>query len=492
MAVRKAFINWQRLDAGSELENKQEYMICVPMDGNTGCLYYATYYEKGTVIGVQVDDDYKISGEEPTAEERLMRAIFGNTRAFTVPEDGFYITTGDYGVDEKESNGAFEGCREQAVCMGNRRGWTGEAGGLPVYWAELPLLPEGRTYFGSGTVRPGARTDDPMAEEYEALYGRIQEDGVLSAAYRSICGSAVPGDVCVDHGSGAAVYSVSPYKIAKACEDVHGLAKALAGVPDEAFSGLNRDIAGKGVDDARAIVHAFFEEHGLPERSTWLVFAYGSVVWDGTHGFYYYRDKRLAAGGLRSLNVPAVLQEAWGMSLLPFRIHRYVRLLGLGAPEIILANELRICVEHMIAAKMGQNLVHVLPGFDALFGVSPDGSRGTVRCEFGDKELSLLPEPDGGDEGCEDCGDAVEMDLELEPCCACDGCSGRKEPVVGVDVPFFAVVPAPNFLMRRCRFVLWDNTRGEYLKDAGGAIEQFQDWAAAKARSEELAEEKRA
>lgn len=485
MGVRRAFVNWQKFDKNSDLVNKQLYMVCEAMDGNAGSLNFAHYYEKGTVVEIKIDDMYKIAGQEPSAEERLLRALFGNHKSYVIPEDGFYLITGDYGVDEKEANGAFEGCCEQAVCIGTRNGWTGEGdGAIPVYWAELPVLPDGRAYFGeTAWCRP---RKESVPESGEDLYEKIQADPVLAGCYRSICRNAVPGDANVDYGAGAAVYSVSPYSIASACAGIHTLAGVLAGIPEDEFLKLHEEVAAADLKTARCLMESFFQDHGFPSEFRWMTVHYISALRDAAHDFYYCRDKRLSEGGLRSLNVPAVLQEAWAMSTLPFRIARYVKLLGMGAPEIILVNELRVLVERFVAGKMGQHLVHVLPNFDEMFGVDPYGARGAVRCAFGDKELELIQEdgPSDADDGA-DPEEAEAMEEVLG--CPCSGYRERKEPVVGVDVPFFAVVPAPNFLMRKCRFVLWDNTNYEYLKCGDGGIEQFQDWRSAKARSEELA-----
>ena len=93
--------------------------------------------------------------------------------------------------------------------------------------------------------------------------------------------------------------------------------------------------------------------------------------------------------------------------------------------------------------------------------------------------------PDDGDPGT-DAEDAEEMELPQEE----EHQKEKPEPVIGVDYPWFAVVPAPNFLMRKCRYVLWDNTEIKYVRGEDGDILQFQDWKAAKSEADMLAKGK--
>lgn len=475
--IRRAYINWQKLTEETELENRKEYMVCVPSDNETASLKYAAYYDKGTMIDIPMAEGAEPAGKEPTAEERLLKVLFGVHKPFVVPEDGFYVLTADYGISETENNGAFAGCTEQAICLGNRYGWNDVEGALPIYWAETPLLPDGLKLDNQKT------TSDPIwrpsdEKEIAELMERIASDPVMNPVYKHFCKETVPGDGAKDYLIGQAVYSVTPRQIAHMVDSAWAMSKALSEVSEQAFLDIRKKVKGMTVEDGTKTLADFCEKHHIPGPGRRLMFHYTDYLQDNCKDFYYHRDKQMAAGGMHSLNMPAVLQEAWAKSTLPYRVGRLVKLVALEAPEVILINELQILVERLLATKCGDRIVCVGSDFDAMYGVFPDGSRGTRHCEYGDKELYLIPEePDPNEELPED----EEMDVpeELQD-------EEEPEPVLGVDYPWFAITLAPNFLMRKCRFVLWDNAKGVYLRNVDGEIETFNDWNLAKARSEEL------
>lgn len=483
MAIRKAFVDWKKLDGDTALENRKEYLLAVPMDDGEAALDKATWYEKGTVIDIPLKEGALPSGKAMTAEEKLLVALFGAGKPFVVPEDGFWKVTSDYGVDEGELNGAFAGCSEQAVCLGNRSGWDGGPGGIPVWWAEMPILPKGDKPEKKEAAKP-----EGLYRDFGEMLERIWSDPVSASAYKYFCRDASDPDAMCDVSIGQAVYSLTAYCIAMTLDAAWAMCRALAEVPEEEVLKLRDSMDGVTVDKARAAFEAFCVRYAIPAARRRLVFCYADYLREDCGDFYHYRDKLMSAGGLKSLNMPAVLQESWARATMPWRVGRLVKLTAMGCPEIILANELRILTERMLAASDARSIVCVGPDFDAMYGVMPDGSRGSRHCEWGDKELQLLPEEKPDADPGADKGEAVEMELPE------DGEEAREEkpePVVGVDYPWFAVVPAPNFLMRKCRYVLWDNTEIGYVRGGDGNILQFQDWKPAKTEADRLAETKK-
>jgi len=460
MATRKAYIDWKKLGPDTVLENRKLYMVC-QADGDTCVMRFAHYYDAGTVIDIGLADGVDI-GKEPTAEEQLLACIFGRSRTFVVPEDGFYLRTADYGVDEKEYNGAFENCREQAVCVGNRHGWEEDrTDACPAYWAEVPVLPDGLRLNGEVTYnsyRPESYSG--KAKEAEA---RLERDPLAATVYHYVWKDTPLDGPSIDRPFGKAIYSTSPLWFATALLDAHAMCQALGRAGDEALLAFDESL--KPVtdqDEVMRMVEAFCREHGIPENLRWFMFQYIRYVKEDFRGFYEHRDKILRAGGTHSLNLPAVLQEAQALYKIQFWVGRCVKLEQMSAPEVILANELRMLVEYLAMFRLSRNMVCVRPDFNWAYGVNPDGSRGDGWCEFGDMELEQLPQP--VPEGCEadddDCGSEDEPEDE-EP------------KVIGVDYPYFAGVPAPNFLMRKCRYVIWDNAAHRYLRGADGQVEQF-------------------
>lgn len=482
MAVRKAFIDWKKLDGDTALKNRKEYLLAVPMDSGEASLDKAVYYEKGTVIDIPLKDGALPSGKAMTAEERLLVALFGAGKPFVVPEDGFWKVTADYGVDEYEKNGAFAGCREQAVCLGNRRGWGDEPGGIPVWWTEMPILPKGDRPERQEAVKP-----EGLYRDFGGMLERIQSDPIAASAYKYFCGDASDPDAMADVTIGQAVYSLTAYSVAMALDSAWAMCRALAEVPEEAVLELRESMDGVPVDTAAAAFESFCGRYAIPAARRRLVFCYADYLREDCDDFYHYRDKLMSAGGLKSLNMPAVLQESWARASLPWRVGRLTKLTAMGCPDVILANELRVLAERLLAIANGRSIVCVGPGFDAMYGVMPDGSRGSRHCEWGDKELQLIPEEKPDADPGADAEEAVEMELPGEEAPEAE----KPEPIVGVDYPWFAVVPSPNFLMRKCRYVLWDNTGIGYVRDKDGEIVQFQDWKAAKSAADMLAEDKK-
>lgn len=457
--IRKAYVDWNKLGKDTRLDNKGTYMVCTA-DGDTCDIRFATWYEKGTVVSVGIADDATIDGQEPTTEERLLRALFGRQRPFVVPEDGFYILTGDYGVDEEEYNGAFEDCKEQLVCVGNRYGWDGGSMAVPAYWAEVPILPDGLRL--QSERRPSkAFATELMAKRLAEAEKGMAEDRIAEQAYQSVFHDVPYNGPAQELPLGSAVYSVQPLWFAMELLSVHAVCGAMAKTPEQAFLDLHDELSAMTDDAAiETRIDGFCHEYGIPRKERWLMFQYVRALRQDCKDFYWHRDRILARGGTHALDTAAVLQEALAYTRIPFWVARFVKLGRLGAPDIIRLNDLRMLMEYLTMGKLARQIVRVQPDFDQTYGVQPDGSRGERWCKLGDMELGMLPHP---------VADSPEE----------DGDDGKDEAheedtrVIGVDYPYFAVTNAPNFLMRKHRFVIWDNAKHEYVRDASGRIEGY-------------------
>lgn len=468
MMTRKAYIDWNKLGKGTKLENKETYMVCTA-DGDTCSIRFATWYEKGTMVAVGIADDAKIGGEEPSVEERLLQALFGRQRPFVVPEDGFYVLTADYGVDEEEYNGAFEDCKEQLVCVGNRHGWDGGSMAIPAYWAEVPVLPDGLRLLSER--RPAkAMATELTAKRLEEAEKGMEGDGIADQVYKYVLKDTPYDAPPREFPLGQAVYSVSPLWFATALLSVHSLCVAMSKVPEQAFLDFHDELG--DMDDQaeiEAAINRFCSFHSIPRKERWLMFHYIRALREDYRDFYWHRDRILSKGGTHALDLVAVLQEARGLSKIQFWVARVVKMERLQAPEIIRLNELRMLVEYVAMARLASQIVCVRPDFDLVYGVHPDGSRGERWCECGDMELGMLPQPvpeDAEDEGDEDGdGDPGGGDEEEE----------EEGHVIGVDFPYFALTYAPNFMMRKHRFVIWDNAKHEYVRGEDGRIEGYDE-----------------
>lgn len=466
MSIRKAYIDWNKLGPETKLENRKTYMVCT-VDDDTCVPGFATWYEAGTVIDVSLADGVDVGGS-PSAEERLLEALFGKSKAVVVPEDGFYVSTADYGVDGNEYNGAFRDCKEQLICLGNRQGWSGENGAVPAYWAEVPVLPDGLR-LNTEPSPDGRSAAEWLRDKYDAVETALADDPLAAKIYKQVMKDRPVDEQARDFPLGKAVYAMTPFWFAKTLVDVHEVCLALAKLPDgalEAFvDGLDK------LESKEAVMKAteeFFKKHDLPGKLRWLVFEYAKCLKQDFRPFYHYRNRILAAGGTYAMNTAAVLQEAQAMYKIQFWVGRCVKMEALGAPEVIRENELRMLVELVSMARLGRKMLCVSDDFDLAYGVHPDGSRSDRWCEFGDMELEMLPQvlPEGVEADEDESEDAQEEEEDAR--------------VIGVDYPYFAGVPAPNFLMRSCKYVIWDNAKHVYLRDEAGNVEQFDSFPKAR------------
>lgn len=466
--MRKAFIDWKRLDGTSGLEPGKEYM-CFAADpaSMSGSLCFARYYKKGDVVKLPLRQDYRPDDKEPTAEERLLSAIFGRSKRYVVPMDGLYEQTGDYGVDEKCENGAFEGCSEQLVLTGNALP-DGTEGAVPVFWAECPLLPAG--YKSLDGAKLAAGTDKARAE---ALRNGLEDSEDAMYAYQGLCGRQAPlpgdGTDCSVHVQGA-VCSVSPERAAALVIDVCSSARKLAAVEpkDEIQAFLDAFSAAKSHEDAVRLWNDFREKHGLTVKEGSYALKALMAMSGQAPGFYQCRDRILARGGAGAMDNVRVVVEAWGLSQLPNRLERLSNLYRLGAPSVIMQNELRIACEYAAAWRFADDIARVTDRFAASFGINPDGTRSGACEKVGDAELMhdyLESQACGHD--CGNCG--VSYCDERDG--AMDGDEEDENGAPGEPMPRYVMAYMPNFLMRTPGVAIIDNETDRFLRNPDGSIE---------------------
>lgn len=486
MGVRKAYIDWKRLDKDSVLESGKEYM-CFTADpaSMAGSICFAKYYQKGDAVKLPLRADYgPDGGDGPTAEQRLLSAIFGRYRQYIVPMDGLYEQTGDYGIDEKCENGAFEGCSEQLVLAGNALP-DGTDGAVPVFWAECPLLPAGYALLDS--VRPRACIDAAAAADLRA---RLEDSHDAMYAYQGLCGhgrdnaAPLPGDegTCDVYVQGA-VCDVAPVRAASLVLDIEAAAKKLSAIDPGELDKFGEEFhAAEDHQAASRIWNDFREKLGLTVKEGSYALKFLAALYDDAAGFYECRNRIIARGGPGSMDNVKVIVEAWGASQLPNRMRRLVDLGRLGAPQVIMENELRMACEYAAAWRFADDIARVTPGFATSFGINPDGTRSDTCSKVGDLELmrAYLESQDCGHR-CEGCDVAY--------------CDERDGPMPGLepenndgeeDAPADRYVMGymPNFMMRRPGAVIIDNETDSFVRNADGEIETWTECP--RARLEEL------
>lgn len=479
MAIRRSYINWKPFTEQDRLESGKEYMVCSKIGDGKGELHFAKYYNAGDIVRLELRDGFPDGKKADEPKERLLEAIFGRKRCYTITEPGFYIMTADYGIDEAAENGSFEGCLEQPVCVGDLRP-EGTPYATPCYWAERPVEPEGISYADADSGSRRLLTDKAR-QKADELKAEIEADSVLSWAYKGLLGDVggMTDSTRVEWEYGGCCYSISPLTVARRLKETLQFARAAARVPKNEVTGVMDRIRGMGDEATRQEFLFFMQRHGIPADTAEYLCLYASALSCMDHGFSWHRDRILAQGGARSLNTPAVMQEAYYRSSYPHQLMRLVKFVGMDAPEIMLIKELRLCVGYETGWRDVSQIVSVVPErFPAIYGIYPDGSRYDKYCGIGDLELMSLPDPDTEDveEEEEDIrADGAEGTFSTD----CDGGipGGDGEDIGmasgegGVPVRMrYTWVYAPNFLMRQEGGPIFDCLEKKYMHDNDGHI----------------------
>ena len=473
MAIRKAYIDWKRLDKSSKLESGKVYMVFMLDNANhTGAFGFATYYKKGDVVKLRLREDYRPGLGAETEEQRLLDAIFGRNKTYIVPMDGLYQQTGDYGVDEKCENGAFKGCAEQLVPAGNTLN-DDQDGAIPVFWAECPVVPQGYNLIDDVHA---ARTID--GDAMGDLRAKLDASKAAMYVYQGLCGHSqdkqarLPGDdgnvnVYVKGG----ICSVTPGMAATLVLGVHGAATKLAAVPDDELKSVAMTLTQVDSRETGARMwNNIREKYGLTVKESSYALMILTFLSDTQKGFYECRNKLLAARTPDSLDTTRIVIEAYGKSHLPMRLGRLRKLYALNAPEIILFNELRMACEIAAAWKFSNLIVHVTQDFANYFGINPDGTRSETCTEVGDMELyTQYLKSQECDHKCDACDVAYcdERDGPLPDDIA------PADPDEDKNLPRYSAAYMPNFMMRVPGVCIVDNETNTFLRDDDGNIETW-------------------
>lgn len=448
MSSRRSYVDWKPFTGHEKLKSGKTYMVFEIMNlknEKCGKPHFATYYDRGDVVRPSLRQDFDVKGKPDTPEGRLMEAIFGKTRACVIPHSGFYIMTGDYGIDDE-----FEGCTEMPVCVGNAV-TEPEREACPCMWAEMPLEPADFAY--TENVRYNRNRTEDEQKLYDNLNARLQADNVALEAFYGACGKdRSVDDVPLERPLGPCMYRLSSVKMAERILGIAETCRKLAAVPEDELSDFQKRFHAMKPDDGQKVLAKFMEDHDIRRKLvSYVIDALLFVsVSNGSHdipSFCWCRDRILSRGGTRALDTPAVLQEARGRASIPWRIGRIVRLMRLGAPDVILHNEIRIAAETESMFRDVDAIISVNPDlFADEYGVWPDGTRREGKpCKVGDSELVHLDEED------EDPDDWTE--------------DGQR----------YIWAFSPNFLMRSDGAPILDREKHVYLRDDAGNVILYED-----------------
>lgn len=438
--------SWKSLSeiSCSNLNSGGEYLV---IDFVSSRLKYgypciATYYERGDVIHLDLRDDFTVPApKNHSTKDKNVERILGKQKAYTIPETGFYLIISEYGINEDEENGAFLGCKSQPICIGNLRS-KDDPNTLPCLYSELPEAPEGHLYV----PQPYKDSADHYIKQLEA---EIEDSDIPTKTLSEMLKNMQKDPHHhVRIYEGTCIYSALPQIIANRVKNTWLFAKAMASVSEEEFSEFLSNIKNGRSAEYGEIAKKFMQKHNIPERCAHYLRFCTMIKSDAIPCFYETRDRILKRGGTHSLDNVAIMQEAYCYLRFAQRIARFVKLVALNAPEKILTNELRICIEIETGLFDTSRIVWVdIEKFELYFGISPNGIRCNKRCLLGDHELMAIDSSEEDDESDDDNSDAEAMKNSR-----------------------YIWSFKPNFMMREEGYPIFDRVDNKYLRDENGNI----------------------
>jgi hypothetical protein len=131
--LNRSFVLFKTLAEDKPPVADREYLVAIKDEDGEASFKIAKWYEVGKTVNLEYKPEFE--PEAKTAEERLIKAIFGGaTKTVTVKTPGFYIVTSDYGQRNNED------CNNELWCINE------DYADSDVSWAELPFAPKGTVH----------------------------------------------------------------------------------------------------------------------------------------------------------------------------------------------------------------------------------------------------------------------------------------------------------------------------------------------------------
>lgn len=422
-----ATTKWHKLTEDCHPEEETKFLTVAQGDDGEAYFEICTWYRKGTKVKCDLKQEYaEKATENESAEERLLRTIFGAKKDIEIPEDGFYRITGDY-IDGDEKHKEFAVIPE---CFGTY--------GQPFYWASLPTVPFGLIHPYEADLQDKIEEEElkqekeaKRAEKMRQLEERLDKEFSAGGVVYRMSGNIEKwsdftgmlnrhkDDVPVDRlgkeykdalGCRGVIFEADPVRMkqiavaaAQSMEIMHKLQELHS--KKEIVAAFSKRRAGDDSDllkiDEDAIRYITKQDlSGLGDRANkpyvfWLLEAYLNTAFPGIGDrgsaewwFGLYKG-RLWFKKLPLWNKIAVAEESKKAEQ---RLARCMRIWDLGAPEIIKRNELRMLCEYMLY--MFGNAIACNSSFEDLFEVTPDGERVTRPHQVETEDGDITEEPE--------------------------------------------------------------------------------------------------
>ena len=467
-------MDWKKLSEEQPTESQKSYLVAVPYQDNACYMVVAKWYKKGERIllfNPTLKAQMDANSETETINEKLLRIILGKDHCvYEVVKDGFYdiLPNTEYQHGDAGENGCIE-CVDE-LC------------GDEILWAALPMLPEGFVTDDEQSEREKAdynalrkKQDDELIETIEE---RLNNDKVLNVGFREYFPDGITSRKEIEATSGCGTkYKIPAIRFAKLMNTARNMLTIIDTMNAQKISAKKLDgIFEKALKERDMVFENILKDSNITDietrRAFYRLVSFMRDSYDSNpcmriqYKYMYKNDKS---------KLVQILTQSYltnGMIWDLKRLHSFTALSD--PPAVIRQTFFYNFAKRYILEACADCIV----GVDSIL---------FARTFNVDEKGNFVDGRKIGRENGEDEEFSHEDNVVLED-------NEEDEPVLGKDIPFFAVTISPNHLMFQGDWSVLDNTLWNddsiqldcLVRDKKGNIKVFKEWSDAKKFADKL------
>ena len=467
-------MDWKKLSEEQPTESQKSYLVAVPYQDNACYMVVAKWYKKGDRIllfNPTLKAQMDANSNTETINEKLLRIILGKDHCvYEVVKDGFYdiLPNTEYQHGDAGENGCIE-CVDE-LC------------GNEILWAALPMLPEGFVTDDEQSERETAdynalrkKQDDELIETIEE---RLNNDKVLNVGFREYFPDGITSRKEIEATSGCGTkYKIPAIRFAKLMNTARNMLTIIDTMNAQKISAKKLDgIFEKALKERDMVFENILKDSNITDietrRAFYRLVSFMRDSYDSNpcmriqYKYMYKNDKS---------KLVQILTQSYltnGMIWDLKRLHSFTALSD--PPAVIRQTFFYNFAKRYILEACADCIV----GVDSIL---------FARTFNVDEKGNFVDGRKIGRENGEDEEFSHEDNVVLED-------DEEDEPVLGKDIPFFAVTISPNHLMFQGDWSVLDNTLWNddsiqldcLVRDKKGNIKVFKEWSDAKKFADKL------
>lgn len=467
-------MDWKKLSEEQPTESQKSYLVAVPYQDNACYMVVAKWYKKGDRIllfNPTLKAQMDANSNTETINEKLLRIILGKDHCvYEVVKDGFYdiLPNTEYQHGDAGENGCIE-CVDE-LC------------GNEILWAALPMLPEGFVTDDEQSEREKAdynalrkKQDDELIETIEE---RLNNDKVLNVGFREYFPDGITSRKEIEATSGCGTkYKIPAIRFAKLMNTARNMLTIIDTMNAQKISAKKLDgIFEKALKERDMVFENILKDSNITDietrRAFYRLVSFMRDSYDSNpcmriqYKYMYKNDKS---------KLVQILTQSYltnGMIWDLKRLHSFTALSD--PPAVIRQTFFYNFAKRYILEACADCIV----GVDSIL---------FARTFNVDEKGNFVDGRKIGRENGEDEEFSHEDNVVLED-------DEEDEPVLGKDIPFFAVTISPNHLMFQGDWSVLDNTLWNddsiqldcLVRDKKGNIKVFKEWSDAKKFADKL------